>query len=217
MPTFARHDRLPQAVALFLAQRQTDAELVIVSEDGLPAALTNCAANVRHVPCPAGLSLGAKRNLACDAARGHILVHWDDDDRQAVDRLGRQRAVFSDVQIQLTGSSVVHFREEDSGRCWEYRYGDASRPWVYGATLAYRRDYWRRHPFEDITVGEDNRFVWAAQPGAVHDLRDPGLCLCAIHAGNTSVKDTTNAWWQPIELPPCWRGAIDIPTLPGAL
>lgn len=210
MPTFARHDRLPRAVAMFLAQRVPEAELVIVSEDGLPDALLDRIPThvVRHVPCAAGLSLGAKRNLAADAARGRILVHWDDDDLHAGDRLRRQARVFADDRIQLAGSSIVHFHDEDSGRCWEYRYGanDRALPWVCGATLAYRRDYWQRHPFADVTVGEDNLFVWSANRAEVHDMRDPGLCLCAIHAGNTSPKNTADAWWRPIDPPPQWDG-----------
>jgi glycosyltransferase involved in cell wall biosynthesis len=208
MPTHARAHLLPRAVRNFLAQGLLSAELIIISEDDLPEFLSRISVSVRHLTCPEGLTLGAKRNLACEAARGEILVHWDDDDLYAPDRLIRQVAVLKAGNSQLTGSSRIHFLEESSRKCWEYRYGDRQRPWVYGATLAYKRAYWKRNPFANVTVGEDNIFVWAATAGEVHDMDDPGLCLCIIHDRNTSRKKTDDEWWHPIELPRKWPGLL---------
>ncbi len=206
MPTFDRHAWLPAAIAGFLAQDFNDAELLIVSEDGLPASLEPALASgrVRHQPCPADLPLGTKRNIACDAARGRILLHWDDDDLQAPDRIRRQVAALATGHAEIHGSRDIVFREQASGRCWRYRYEGAA-PWVYGATMAFTRDYWRRHPFEPCNIGEDNAFVWAAAPHEVLMADAPDLCLCGIHAGNTSPKDTTAEWWREVDLPPYWR------------
>jgi hypothetical protein len=211
MPTLARHALLPRAVAGFLAQQRGDAELVIVSEDGLPAALHTLIAadpRIRHVPCAPGLALGVKRNLACEAARGDWLLHWDDDDFYAPDRIARQVAAMQAAGAALCGSSRVHFHDAATDRCWEYRYGGERRPWAYGATLGYTRDFWRRHPFAAIGDGEDNQFVWSAHADEMLDLDDPSLCLCSIHAGNTSAKQTANAWWKPIALPPAWHETL---------
>ena len=208
MPTFSRQHLLPRAIAMFRAQRRQDAELVIVSEEALPARLMAANPDIRVIDCRAGLSLGEKRNLACEAARGEILVHWDDDDWQAPDRLARQLAPFARPECQVSGSSLVHFYEPSTARCWEYGYENRDRPWVCGATLAYRRGYWQQNPFADITVGEDNLFVWAAEASEVHDLLDPGLTLCTIHEGNTSPKNTADAWWRPIALPGKWLGVV---------
>lgn len=204
MPTRGRHHLLPRALQCFLAQDVADAELVIVSEDGVPDTLAAALAGgrVRHVPCPPGLTLGAKRNLACRAARGDILVHWDDDDWQSPQRLQRQLAALEQPGVRLCGSGRVYFHELDGHRAWLYQYRGPRRPWVYGATLAFRRSYWQDHPFPDLAVGEDNAFVWAANPGEVRDLDDPTLCVATVHPGNTSPKDTGNAWWQPVTLPP---------------
>ncbi|MEF8700396.1 MAG: glycosyltransferase family 9 protein [Candidatus Accumulibacter sp. UW20] len=201
MPTRNRHAMLPAAVANFLAQDFADAELLIVSEDGVPDSLDAALATgrVRHLPCPAGLSLGAKRNFACQAAHADLLAHWDDDDRYPRDRLSRQvNALLAQTGKALCGSSRVHFRELEGERAWEYRYQGSRQPWLCGATLLFRRDYWQRHRFPDQTIGEDNHFVWSAQPAEVLDLDDPSLCIAGVHAGNSSRKETGNAWWTPI-------------------
>jgi hypothetical protein len=201
MPTRNRHAMLPAAVANFLAQDFTDAELLIVSEDGVPDSLAAALATgrVRHLPCPAGLSLGAKRNFACQAARADFLAHWDDDDHYPRDRLSRQvHALLAQPGKALCGSSRIHFRELEGERAWEYRYQGSRQPWLCGATLLFRRDYWQRHRFPDQTIGEDNHFVWAAQLAEVLDLDDPSLCIAGVHAANSSRKETGNAWWTPI-------------------
>jgi len=204
MPTRNRHALLPTAVANFLAQDYTDAELLIVSEDGIPESLHDALATgrVRHVPCPAGLSLGAKRNFACAAAGGELLAHWDDDDWYAPDRLRRQvEALAAHPTMAMCGTNRVFFRELDGSRAWEYRYRGERPAWLCGTTLMFRRTFWLTHPFRDQSVGEDNEFVWSAHPSEVLDLDDPALCIASVHAGNSSRKDTGNAWWTPLPRP----------------
>ncbi len=208
MPTHARRHWLPAAVAGFLRQPVASAELVIVSEDGFPASLLRLSPRLRHVACPPKLPLGEKRNLACAAARGRYLLHWDDDDLQASGRVIRQLRTLAAAGGGVTGSSRVHFRDTKSGRCWEYAYRASELPWVHGATLAYTRAYWRRHPFPAVSVGEDNLFVWSAAPGELQDTRDTGLCLCSLHRHNTSAKNTADAWWRSIPLPRRWQALI---------
>lgn len=201
MPTRARHAFLPAAVANFLAQDFADAELLIVREDSVPDSLagTFASGRVRHVPCPGGMSLGAKRNFACRAARGDLLAHWDDDDWYAPDRLRRQvEALRRQPDKGVCGSSRVYFRDLDGSGAWEYRYQGERRPWLCGATLLFRRAFWQAHPFPDQSIGEDNQFVWSAQSAEALDLDDPALCIASVHAGNTSRKQTGNAWWTPV-------------------
>lgn len=201
MPTRARHELLPTAVANFLAQEFADAELLIVSEDGVPDSIAPALASgrVRHIPCPPSLSLGAKRNFACQAAQGELLAHWDDDDWYARDRLGRQvQALLAKPGKALCGSSRVYFRDLSGERAWEYRYQGNRQPWLCGATLLYRREFWLAHPFPDRSIGEDNHFVWSADAAEVIDLADSALCIASVHAGNSSRKDTTSAWWTPV-------------------
>ena len=66
-------------------------ELIIV-DDGKDsvADLIPDDARIRYLRLDKKLPLGAKRNMACRAAAGDIIVHWDDDDWMADRRLHYQ-------------------------------------------------------------------------------------------------------------------------------
>src|SRR6266852_5977449 len=91
MPTYNRRFFLPLGLQLFLAQDYPNKELIIV-DDG-----SDCVADVvKNIPAvhyarlPTRSSIGAKRNFACQLARGTLIAHWDDDDWYAADRLRYQ-------------------------------------------------------------------------------------------------------------------------------
>jgi hypothetical protein len=99
-------------------------------------------------------------------------------------------------RTEICGTSTLFYHDAASARAWRYRYSSSGRPWIAGNTLAYRKSWWAGHPFPEIQVGEDSRFVWAAPPAAVCDLAAPGLCVSRIHSSNTSPKQTTGDCWQ---------------------
>jgi glycosyltransferase involved in cell wall biosynthesis len=55
-------------------------------------------------------SIGAKRNLGCEAARGEIIAHWDDDDYSAPGRLEDQvrRILTSGKAVTGYNSDALH-------------------------------------------------------------------------------------------------------------
>src|SRR5262249_1150426 len=87
-----------------------------------------------------------------------------------------------------------------SSRAWTYQHRGGARTWVAGNTLAYRKSLWRAHPFPEIQVGEDSRFVWAAPQVSVCDLRRPDLCVARIHSHNTSRKLHHGVCWRACEI-----------------
>jgi glycosyltransferase involved in cell wall biosynthesis len=140
--------------------------------------------------------IGAKRNIACAAARGEFIVHWDDDDWYPPDRVTRQIEALRAGHADVCGTSTLFFYDAGSTRAWKYCYKGSGRAWVAGTTLAYRRSRWTAHPFAEIQVGEDSRFVWAEPRAALCDLGTPNLCVARIHSGNTSRKSPAGACWQ---------------------
>jgi len=199
MPTCDRRSFAPQAVRCFQRQDYPNLELVIV-DDGVDAINDSIPddARIRYFRLDHKLTIGAKRNFACEQSRGDFIVHWDDDDWYPVWRVRAQIGAMAERNADVCGSSQVYYFDPVSGRAWHYQYAGSGTAWVAGNTLAYRRSFWERKKFPDIRVGEDSRFVWGAPAGGICDLNDPGLCVATAHAGNTSRKETGGSYWRPI-------------------
>jgi len=196
MPTADRRRFAPQAIAAFLAQGRDDAELLIL-DDGADAIadLVPDDPRIRYVRDEARRVVGAKRNRLCEMARGEVIVHWDDDDWHAADRLDRQLRALEETDADVCGLDRVVFLRDDGAAAWDYVYG-GREPWVYGASLCYRKAVWRAHPFPEIRVGEDTRFVFAARGAKVHAMADNAILVARVHGGNTSPKRTGGAYWR---------------------
>lgn len=198
MPTADRRMFVPQAVRCFLRQDYPNAELLIL-DDGVDP-VDDCipsSERVRYVRLGQKLSVGAKRNLACERAGGSLIIHWDDDDWYPTWRVSAQVKALSEDGADICGTSQLLYYEAASGRAWRYAYGGGRSPWVAGNTLAYRRSFWERHRFPEVRVGEDTRFVWGATSARVRDLAEPSLCVATVHAANTSPKSTDGCYWLP--------------------
>ena len=198
MPTCNRRPFVGRAVAQFLAQDYPDRELIVV-DDGSDriADLMPADPRVRLLRSEHRLAVGAKRNLACEAAHGDILLHWDDDDWMAPWRVSYQVRELEARGAQVCGLARLYFYEPETRRAWEYVYPDGVRGWVAGGTLCYRRDVWRAHRFAEINEGEDTRFVWNLRGVPLLALDDPGFYVATIHGGNTSRKKTVEKRYRP--------------------
>ena len=197
MPTTDRRAFVPRAIAQFLAQDYPNRELLIV-DDGTDRIedLVPDDPRVRYIGLEHRLVLGAKRNVACEQARGELIVHWDDDDWAASWRLRYQVEQLTAAGADLGGLNRVLFYDPAAGEAWEYEYSRAGAPWVYGATLIYTKAFWRRNPFPLLNVGEDSRFVWANVPKRVLAHDDHRFFVATVHTANTSRKDTRGYRWR---------------------
>ncbi len=198
MPTANRRRFVPRAIARFLAQDYAGCELLIVDDgEDRVADLVPADPRVRYLPLERRTVLGVKRNLACEAARGDILVHWDDDDWSASWRVRYQVEPLAAARADVCGLDRVLFYDAVSQDGWEYTYPRGGAPWVYGATLAFTKAFWRRNPFPPLGVGEDSRFLWAPVPKRVLALDDASWFVATVHASNTSRKQTRGHRWRP--------------------
>jgi hypothetical protein len=196
MPTADRRRFVPAAVAQFLAQGREDAELVILDDGSDKVAdLIPSDARIRYFREEGRRVLGDKRNRLCELARGQIIIHWDDDDWHAPDRIERQLAALDASGADLVGLERIAFLADDGGRAWDYRWGGRGR-WVYGATMAYRRALWERRRFASIRAGEDTRFVLDARGARIQAMADTDWMVARVHGGNTSPKRTRGGYWS---------------------
>lgn len=198
MPTANRRRFVPRAIRCFLAQDHPEKELLILDdgEDSIED-LVPRQPQIRYIRQTGRQPVGTKRNRACQEARGEIIVHWDDDDWCAPWRVSYQVRELIENGSDICGLDRVLFLEPGAACAWEYAYPRGSQPWVYGATLCYRKTFWRSNPFPDISIGEDSRFVWNARGARIRALPENGFYVGMVHASNTSPKQVRDPRWHP--------------------
>jgi glycosyltransferase involved in cell wall biosynthesis len=201
MPTRDRRPFVPRAIAHFLGQDDADAELIVV-DDGADAVADLIPADprIRYLRLAAQRSIGAKRNLACEQARGEIVLHWDDDDWMAPRRLRVQVEALLGAGADVCGLPRLYYHDPAAGLAWEYACPRRDKLWLAGATLCYRRELWRRNPFPDTSVGEDTQFLWSDRPKSLLPLDDPTLYVARLHPGSTSAPVPGGPGWRPLDV-----------------
>lgn len=146
-------------------------------------------------------TIGAKRNRLCARAHGEIILHADSDDYYAKDWVSRSVKFLIENKVSVTGLRKVHFYNVEHNELFLYSYPDEKTQWVCGASLCYRKEFWEKCNFPNIQIGEDAQFVAGRWNGTevviptllAHDYVE-GFCA-SIHSGNTSVRNTSTAWW----------------------
>jgi hypothetical protein len=198
MPTYNRRAFVPQAIGYFSRQDYANKELIIV-DDGTDAVsdLIPSDQHIHYIRLSQKTTLGAKRNIACEQARGTIIAHWDDDDWHAPHRLHYQVGALLREGTDLCGTTTLLFYDADNRYAWQYVYPSGQRMWLAGGTLCYLRAFWTGNRFANINVGEDARFVWSARSGRITKLPDSTFYVATIHSHNVSPKKTNGTYWKP--------------------
>lgn len=198
MPTADRRAFVPQAIRCFLSQDYAPRELVVV-DDGADAIadLVPADERIRYVRVKGPLSIGRKRNYACEMALGEVIVHWDDDDWSAPWRVRVQVDALQRAGAAVCGLSRLWFYDPLVRRAWEYCYPQDALPWVAGGTFCYRRELWQRSPFPDVAAGEDTCFVQSLRPAAVLPLADNSFYVATVHARNTTPRQVADPRFVP--------------------
>ena len=192
-PTANRQKFLPLAIKYFLEQDYPNAEMVII-DDGVEscAGLIPADPKIRYFYYPEKIgTIGTKRNIACEKAQGEIIIHWDDDDWYAKDWISRQVTAQLTSGADITGLNSVDFYSPTVNKRWRYQDLDTEKPWLCGATMAYRKSLWEKHNFIDLQVGEDYDFVWNSG-GKTFALGYLEGFVSILHAHNTSLKPIEN-------------------------
>jgi glycosyltransferase involved in cell wall biosynthesis/GT2 family glycosyltransferase len=218
MPTLDRRRFVPQAIEYFRRQDYPAKELVIV-DDGRDSVvdLVPDDPTIVYRRLETRVLLGVKRNVACEIARGSVIVHWDDDDWYAPNRLSTQLARLMGSGSDLCGCRSLRFYDPAAARAWRYEWSGSRRIWAAGASLCYSKDAWKRSPFPDVATGEDTRFVWGRGVRSVCDVSETDTLVAIIHGGNTVPKMVHGANWsgcRPAKLIACsdrtWRSTEDL-------
>jgi glycosyltransferase involved in cell wall biosynthesis len=192
MPTANREKFIPFAITYFTEQNYPNKELVIIDDGKIPVRhLLPNNPQIRYFYTESIGAIGLKRNYAIEKARGSIIIHWDDDDWHAFDWISQEVNFLFTSGADITGIRHAHHFSPIMDSFW---YGDADnrndpnkKVWLHGATLAYYKSYWERHPFKDLQKGEDEEFVQHDDAKVYeHEYIDGFIAI--LHPDNTTVK-----------------------------
>jgi len=210
MPTRDRRELAQQAIQYFLRQDWPERELVIIDDGAEPLPVPENG-RIRYIRLPGPVSLGQKRNLAVEQSRGEIIVHWDDDDWYAPDRIRHQIQPLLAGETDVAGMTAEHFYSLRDGTFWSCTpqlhacmfFAD-----VHGRSIAYARRVWGKQArYPDLSQGEDARFLQAAlrQGSRLARRPNPDKFVYVRHGANT---------WQfecgEFLLPAAWK-AREVP------
>ncbi|MEJ7679288.1 MAG: glycosyltransferase family 2 protein [Segetibacter sp.] len=202
MPTYNRREFVPHAIRYFLLQDYENKELIII-DDGTDAIrdLVPDVQNIRYYYLGQKISLGAKLNLACQHAKGKIILNWDDDDWYAARRIKYQVDALQDKGTEVCGINHLFYYDLYNDRAYQYIYPPNERSWLLGSSLCYTKELWSRNHFADINVGMDALFVWGTSSERITVLSDSTIAVHMIHKSNVSPKKTDGGWWHtyPVE------------------
>ena len=87
-----------------------------------------------------------------------------------------------------------------------YEDTDDDKPWLCGATMAYKKSFWENHKFVDLQVGEDYDFVWNSG-GNVFAMDYLHGFIAILHPHNTSLKPVEKAIHK--KNPSMWTNSPD--------
>ena len=128
------------------------------------------------------LTIGAKRNILCERAKGELIVNMDDDDYYAPDYL--QKCVDAiNSGADTTGLRSAYFADTANQKFWQYEY-KGKQPYVIGSGMMYKKSIWERNKFKDINVGEDMHFLAVA--GRIIPHGSINSFYARIHGNNTA-------------------------------
>lgn len=196
MITADRPDFVPIAIDCFLAQTYEPKELVIV-DDGFPFVDTVQwiewlkrhgfvePASIRYVSLSSKISIGAKWNIAVEAALGDHLIFWADDDWHHPERIRKQlTTLYASGAEACALGNVPYVRLTDGER---FKFVAKYRR-VLDGTYLFTRRFAERGPFPRTPSPES--VGWLNNKPAPYILDDERLYLGTIHG--------SNAWgWYP--------------------
>jgi glycosyltransferase involved in cell wall biosynthesis len=207
MPTYNRRNKIRLALNSYLAQDHQDRELIVVDDgdDSVKDLLHDIPGVIYYRPIKAEagmrMTIGAKRNMACRIATGDVIVHFDDDDWSAANRISHQLTLMALSGKDVVGYNTLLFLHEVDNKIYKYLNAQGA---VYscGTCLCYTRAWWEEHPFEARDVSEDNAFLFAAR-GVDNVYAENGEkhMVARIHSSNTNKYDLSlRQWWEEIPI-----------------
>ena len=200
MPTYNRQHLISVALKSYLSQDWPDKELVVIDDGSnrVEDLVKQFVPHAVYIYLAERQSIGTKRNLACEAACGDVICHFDDDDWSAAGRIRDQVTRLLESGKQMTGyHSIIYWNGVRA-----YRYVSGVPQYAVGTTMCYQKRFWDTHRFPPKTYAEDNALVYVARDERQLIAVDAGqMMVVRSHPSCTSCAEKLrqNSW---PEVPP---------------
>jgi len=132
---------------------------ILIADDGDDSIrdLIPQGSSFRYIKLNEKKSIGFKRNLLCEEAKGDILIHMDDDDFYPSERISHAVKVLEKSDAYIAGCSKLYFYEKSSGIT---EYGPVANFHASAGTFAFFKEYFSKNKFdEDVKFGEELSFT----------------------------------------------------------
>lgn len=214
MPTRRRSEFVAQSIRYFQRQDYPNRELVIVYEtpSDLPEQFDD--KNIKLIRTTE-MSIGGKREIGSQGASGDILVHWDDDDWFADNRLSRQAAPILANLCDISGLTGTLFLELTGQTFWDVTpelFETLFFENVLGGALMFRRNVWEMGgPYPKVSLREDVAILIQGLRKGARLARISGRDLCVyLRHGNNSWRFAEGKYldpgaWSKSSIPPAMQ------------
>jgi glycosyltransferase involved in cell wall biosynthesis len=160
MPTKNRRRFVAQSLRYFEEQDYPNKELIVVDDgEDLVVDLVSQRPNVYYLAPQYAQTVGVKRNIACEAAHGDMICHWDDDDWYSSSRISYQMQLILKGEADVTGlhlQSVLDLQRMQGWQCVDALATRASVDGMHYGTVIYRKDLWQNYSrFVNSPRGDD--------------------------------------------------------------
>lgn len=214
MPTRRRREFVAQSIRYFQRQDYPNRELVIVYEtpSDLPEQFDD--RNVKLIRTTE-TSIGGKREIGSQESSGDILVHWDDDDWFADNRLSRQAAPILANLCDISGLTGTLFLALSEQSFWDVTpelFETLFVENVLGGSLMFKRKVWETAgPYPKVSLREDVAILIRGVRQGARLARVSGRDLCVyLRHGNNSWLFAAGKYldpgaWRKSTIPPAMQ------------
>ncbi|GAA1553014.1 hypothetical protein GCM10009789_03190 [Kribbella sancticallisti] len=193
MPTYNRRAFVARAIRYYLQQDYPNRELVVLDdgEDRVEDLVPSDEPSIRYLRLDGRATIGRKRQIACEAADGDVLVQWDDDDWYGRTRLSRQVSPLATGSADIAGILKGYLVDLPKFRFYKggppLHEGNLHASIVAG-TLAFTRPAWRSTGgYPDCSIGEEVALLRAVMQrgGRVAPIVNDGIYILVRHQANS--------------------------------
>jgi cellulose synthase/poly-beta-1,6-N-acetylglucosamine synthase-like glycosyltransferase len=132
------------------------------------------------------LSIGRKRQLACENSTGDVILHMDDDDLVPWYAIVARIKSLSTYEARCVGSTNILCYDITSSELFNWPSADVfeDRNILPEAGMAYTRQFWKERGWEDVHFEEGKAFLRGRNLNEIVDIPSQFHLIAMTHVGN---------------------------------